>query len=52
MYLTDLTFIEDGLTDILPGGLIHFTKRRTVAHVIRYANLVYISHHSNRLIFL
>eukprot|EP01102_Stenamoeba_stenopodia_P019992 TRINITY_DN765_c0_g1_i2.p1 TRINITY_DN765_c0_g1~~TRINITY_DN765_c0_g1_i2.p1 ORF type:complete len:733 (-),score=247.38 TRINITY_DN765_c0_g1_i2:175-2373(-) len=35
MYLTDLTFIEDGTPDRLQGGLINFSKRRRVAGVIR-----------------
>lgn len=35
MYLTDLTFIEDGNPDMLQGGLINFAKRRRIAGVIR-----------------
>jgi son of sevenless-like protein len=35
MYLTDLTFIEDGTPDRLAGGLINFAKRRRIAGVIR-----------------
>jgi len=35
MYLTDLTFIEDGNPDFINGNLINFTKRRRVAQVIR-----------------
>jgi hypothetical protein len=31
--LTDLTFIEDGTPDELPGGLINFVKRRMLAQV-------------------
>ena len=34
MYLTDLTFIEDGHKDLLEG-LINFVKRRQIAGVIR-----------------
>ena len=34
MFLTDLTFIEDGNSDTTKGGLINFTKRRYVAQVI------------------
>lgn len=34
MYLTDLTFIEDGTPDELTGGLINFVKRRKVAQVL------------------
>lgn len=34
MYLTDLTFIEDGNPDKLADGLINFAKRRRIAAVI------------------
>ena len=34
MFLTDLTFIEDGNPDTTKEGLINFTKRRYVAQVI------------------
>ncbi|KAL6041549.1 Son of sevenless 1 [Balamuthia mandrillaris] len=36
VYLTDLTFIEDGNQDLIPGSsLVNFVKRRKVASVIR-----------------
>eukprot|EP01102_Stenamoeba_stenopodia_P014624 TRINITY_DN4881_c0_g1_i2.p1 TRINITY_DN4881_c0_g1~~TRINITY_DN4881_c0_g1_i2.p1 ORF type:complete len:1169 (+),score=349.70 TRINITY_DN4881_c0_g1_i2:173-3679(+) len=35
VYLTDLTFIEDGNPDLLAGGLINFVKRRKLCTVIR-----------------
>ena len=35
VYLTDLTFIEDGNKDYLSGRLINFVKRQHVSHVIR-----------------
>jgi hypothetical protein len=35
MFLTDLTFIEDGTPNELPGGLVNFAKRRSLAQVIR-----------------
>jgi len=34
VYLTDLTFIEDGNPDMLAGGLINFVKRQQVSQVI------------------
>jgi len=35
VYLTDLTFLEDGNKDLVPGtDLINFNKRRKVAAVI------------------
>lgn len=34
MYLTDLTFIEEGNSDKLPDGSINFTKRQRLAEVI------------------
>ena len=30
LYLTDLTFIEDGNPDYLPNGFVNFTKRKMV----------------------
>jgi son of sevenless len=36
VYLTDLTFLEDGNSDTLPeSGMINFVKRRLVSQVIR-----------------
>jgi hypothetical protein len=35
VYLTDLTFIEDGNKDYLDNGLINFDKRRKISQVIR-----------------
>jgi hypothetical protein len=35
VYLTDLTFIEDGIPDKLNGSLINFAKRRKISVVIR-----------------
>uniref|UniRef100_A0A6E8V9N5 Ras-specific guanine nucleotide-releasing factor 2 n=1 Tax=Anopheles coluzzii TaxID=1518534 RepID=A0A6E8V9N5_ANOCL len=35
MYLTDLSFIEEGTPDFTPDGLLNFSKMRMVAHVIR-----------------
>jgi son of sevenless-like protein len=35
IYLTDLTFIEDGNKDNNEMGLINFTKRKQIAAVIR-----------------
>ena len=35
MYLTDLTFIEDGNKDLTDTGLINFNKRKQIANVIR-----------------
>ena len=34
MYLTDLTFIEEGNPDNLPDGSINFTKRQRLSEVI------------------
>eukprot|EP01119_Soliformovum_irregulare_P004557 TRINITY_DN1560_c0_g1_i1.p1 TRINITY_DN1560_c0_g1~~TRINITY_DN1560_c0_g1_i1.p1 ORF type:complete len:1166 (+),score=383.87 TRINITY_DN1560_c0_g1_i1:136-3633(+) len=34
VYLSDLTFIEDGNSDLIDGGLINFDKRRLLASVI------------------
>ncbi|KNC77529.1 hypothetical protein SARC_10011 [Sphaeroforma arctica JP610] len=34
IYLTDLTFIEEGNPDKLPGGQINFNKRRIFAGTI------------------
>jgi len=35
MYLTDLTFLEDGSTDKLERDLINFAKRRKLSFIIR-----------------
>lgn len=35
MYLTTLTFINDGSKDVLPGNLINFGKRQRAAEIIR-----------------
>eukprot|EP01103_Thecamoeba_quadrilineata_P014814 TRINITY_DN4508_c0_g1_i2.p1 TRINITY_DN4508_c0_g1~~TRINITY_DN4508_c0_g1_i2.p1 ORF type:complete len:806 (+),score=199.71 TRINITY_DN4508_c0_g1_i2:277-2694(+) len=35
IFLTDLTFIEDGNPDLLADGLINFTKRKRLAGVIQ-----------------
>ncbi|XP_055685566.1 ras-specific guanine nucleotide-releasing factor 2-like [Lutzomyia longipalpis] len=35
MYLTDLSFIEEGTPDFTPDGLLNFSKMRMIAHVIR-----------------
>lgn len=35
VYLSTLTFIQDGSKDILPGNLINFSKRQKAAEVIR-----------------
>ncbi|XP_031638575.1 ras-specific guanine nucleotide-releasing factor 2-like isoform X2 [Contarinia nasturtii] len=35
MYLTDLSFIEEGTPDFTPDGLLNFSKMRMLAHVIR-----------------
>ena len=45
VYLTDLTFIEDGNPDNLPDGLVNFVKRQKVSQVIaeiqQYQNTPY-----------
>ncbi|XP_055608641.1 ras-specific guanine nucleotide-releasing factor 2-like isoform X2 [Uranotaenia lowii] len=35
MYLTDLSFIEEGTPDFTPDRLLNFSKMRMIAHVIR-----------------
>ncbi|XP_026480940.1 ras-specific guanine nucleotide-releasing factor 2-like [Ctenocephalides felis] len=35
LYLTDLSFIEEGTPDFTPDGLLNFSKMRMIAHVIR-----------------
>lgn len=35
MYLTELTFLEDGNADEVEGGLVNFFKRERVAQVIK-----------------
>ncbi|CAH2087282.1 unnamed protein product [Euphydryas editha] len=35
MYLSDLSFIEEGTTNYTPEGLLNFSKMRMIAHVIR-----------------
>ena len=48
VYLTDLTFIEDGITSLTPNGLINFSKRAKTAEVIRdiqqYQSVPYLLH--------
>lgn len=46
VYLTDLTFIEDGIPSLTPSELINFNKRAKTAEVIRdiqqYQNIPYL----------
>uniref|UniRef100_A0A1I8IW63 Ras-specific guanine nucleotide-releasing factor 2 n=1 Tax=Macrostomum lignano TaxID=282301 RepID=A0A1I8IW63_9PLAT len=35
MYLTDLSFIEEGTSNVTEEGLINFCKMRMIAHIIR-----------------
>jgi son of sevenless-like protein len=46
VYLTDLTFIEDGIPSHTPSDLINFNKRAKTAEVIRdiqqYQNVPYL----------
>lgn len=46
VYLTDLTFIEDGIPSLTPSELINFNKRAKTAEVIRdiqqYQNVPYL----------
>lgn len=46
VYLTDLTFIEDGIPSLTPSELINFNKRAKTAGVIRdiqqYQNIPYL----------
>ena len=35
MYLTDLSFIEEGTPNFTDEGLLNFSKMRMIAHVIR-----------------
>ncbi|CAK1581336.1 unnamed protein product [Parnassius mnemosyne] len=35
MYLSDLSFIEEGTPNYTPDGLLNFSKMRMIAHVIR-----------------
>eukprot|EP00164_Ancoracysta_twista_P026247 GFYU01050865.1.p1 GENE.GFYU01050865.1~~GFYU01050865.1.p1 ORF type:complete len:113 (-),score=31.44 GFYU01050865.1:129-467(-) len=39
IYLTDLTFIEDGNKTVTPEGLINFSKMRLLATVMREVEL-------------
>ncbi|OWF45269.1 Ras-specific guanine nucleotide-releasing factor 1 [Mizuhopecten yessoensis] len=39
MYLTDLSFIEEGTPDNTDEGLVNFSKMRMIAHVIREIRL-------------
>ncbi|CAL1527360.1 unnamed protein product, partial [Lymnaea stagnalis] len=39
MYLTDLSFIEEGTPNITEDGLVNFSKMRMIAHVIREIRL-------------
>ncbi|KAI8793196.1 ras-specific guanine nucleotide-releasing factor 2, partial [Biomphalaria glabrata] len=51
MYLTDLSFIEEGTPNTTEDGLVNFSKMRMIAHVIREIRLFQqtsykIEHHS------
>ncbi|XP_071116557.1 ras-specific guanine nucleotide-releasing factor 2-like [Haliotis cracherodii] len=51
MYLTDLSFIEEGTPNFTEDGLVNFSKMRMIAHVIREIRLFQqtwyrIEHHS------
>ncbi|XP_049871813.1 ras-specific guanine nucleotide-releasing factor 1-like [Pectinophora gossypiella] len=35
MYLSDLSFLEEGTSNYTPDGLLNFSKMRMIAHVIR-----------------
>ncbi|ESP05610.1 hypothetical protein LOTGIDRAFT_181403 [Lottia gigantea] len=39
MYLTDLSFIEEGTPNFTDEGLVNFSKMRMIAHVIREIRL-------------
>ncbi|XP_059148955.1 ras-specific guanine nucleotide-releasing factor 2-like isoform X4 [Physella acuta] len=39
MYLTDLSFIEEGTPNVTEEGLVNFSKMRMIAHVIREIRL-------------
>ncbi|KAK3766068.1 hypothetical protein RRG08_002305 [Elysia crispata] len=39
MYLTDLSFIEEGTPNVTEDGLVNFSKMRMIAHVIREIRL-------------
>ncbi|KAE8151354.1 ras guanine nucleotide exchange factor domain-containing protein [Aspergillus avenaceus] len=45
IYLTDLTFIDDGIPDVTNSGMINFTKRTKLAEVLQdiqqYQNMPY-----------
>lgn len=38
MYLTDLSFIEEGTPDFTPDGLLNFSKMRMVSKVLKTNN--------------
>lgn len=46
MYLTDLTFIDDGHPDVTPSGLINFVKRRQMSAIIRVIQEFQVERHN------
>lgn len=42
MYLTDLSFIEEGTPDFTPDGLLNFSKMRMVRRIFKNFFFIYI----------
>lgn len=40
MYLTDLSFIEEGTPDFTPDGLLNFSKMRMVRHTSMFVDII------------